>query len=291
MDKVDIELLKEYIVNGSRKSIEKNDITRFESADEIYACTNEELFLYPSDKAKKVLSVTSGGDHILNAILNGADKIVGFDINRFCKYYSALKIAMIKKYDHKDFFNNLEFVTIFDSYFRKSEETKFKRILNDVFPFLRKEEQIFWLTLSNLYNKKSLSLFDAYSINLDVYNVPWFSIDKYEELKHYLINNKCKIKYIDSNIDTLNEKIKGKFDAIYTSNILGRMDAVSNDDKTKLLLDLGKLLKKGGAIYNYDFWCTKSYEPTDEFNKYFDSSSSKSEKNEFDDDVIIYRKK
>ena len=81
-----------------------NDITRFESADEIYACTNEELFLYPNDETKKVLSVTSGGDHILNAILNGATDICSFDINRFCKYYSDLKIAMIKKYPKEEFY-------------------------------------------------------------------------------------------------------------------------------------------------------------------------------------------
>ena len=73
----------------------------YASGDLIYPFTNENLFEYYNKNLenKRVISVTSSGDHILHAALGGAKEIIGFDINRFCKYYCALKIALIKTYN------------------------------------------------------------------------------------------------------------------------------------------------------------------------------------------------
>lgn len=289
----DIDLLKSYILNGEKQSIDKNDITSFDSADKIYACTNEDLFLYPNKKEKRVLSVTSSGDHILNAVLNGAKEVIGFDINRFCKYYSALKIAMIKKYEFNEYFSKLDFTKIFDDCYYLEDDKIFEVILKDVLPYLSTDERLFWGAFNTLIKKGNFKggLFDAYSICLDICNLPWIVKDKYDELKYYLLKDTCKIRYVDSNINNLNNKVKGRFDSIYISNILGRMIKDREDEKTKLLLYLAKLLKKDGVIYNYDFWCSDSYIPTDEFNKYFYIETDDAKKEAYDDVVITYKKR
>lgn len=87
----------------------KSDVTGFYEMDKTYKWTNELMKLYPQDdfNDKKILTITASGDHALEAVLNGAKDIDSIDINIFSKHFSELKIAMIKKYDHMDFFRNI----------------------------------------------------------------------------------------------------------------------------------------------------------------------------------------
>lgn len=82
----DIILLRKFIENLEKSQrLEKNDLTIYSSGDNIFPWTNEALReYYEKDLSdKKVLTVTSSGDHILHAALGGAKQITGFDINRF----------------------------------------------------------------------------------------------------------------------------------------------------------------------------------------------------------------
>ena len=116
--KTDLSLLKLFVKNKEPQILEHNDLTKFESGDLVYAWTTEYLSLYYEKNliGKKVLSVTSSGDHILHSVLSGATDVTGFDINRFCKYYSALKIAMIKKYEYEEFFEKIRYFALFSKY-------------------------------------------------------------------------------------------------------------------------------------------------------------------------------
>lgn len=70
------------------KENENSLITPFGCTESSYLWTNENMYLYDNEdlKDKKVLTVTSSGDHALNAILNGAKNIDSFDINLYSKY-------------------------------------------------------------------------------------------------------------------------------------------------------------------------------------------------------------
>ena len=52
---------------------------------------------------KKVLTVSSSGDHIFNMLLNGASTIECYDINYFTKYYFYLKEATIRSLNYEEF--------------------------------------------------------------------------------------------------------------------------------------------------------------------------------------------
>ena len=94
-------------MNSNKDKI--TSFTSFGNFDPSYLWTNEDMKLYPKEnlKGKNILTITSSGDHALNAILNGGSMIDSFDVNIFSKYVSALKIAMIKKYGYYETTKNL----------------------------------------------------------------------------------------------------------------------------------------------------------------------------------------
>ena len=61
----------------------KDKITSFGNFDPSYLWTNEDMKLYPKEnlKGKDILTITSSGDHALNAILNGGNIIDSFDLH------------------------------------------------------------------------------------------------------------------------------------------------------------------------------------------------------------------
>lgn len=74
----------------------------------VYPWFNERLecyFNYLNQEDKNALAITSSGDHVIYAALAGNKLIDACDINRFAKYYSALKIALLRTYDIKNFKN------------------------------------------------------------------------------------------------------------------------------------------------------------------------------------------
>ena len=127
--------------------------TNFGNADYIYPWTNENLSDYYEKKlsGKRVLSVTSSGDHLLHAVLGGSKDIVAFDINHFAKYYAALKIALIKKYDYDDFFDYIECLICECPFL-------FINIINDVKEYLTTDEYLFWKEYIDIISSKKYLL-------------------------------------------------------------------------------------------------------------------------------------
>lgn len=222
------------------------------NADVLYAWSNEPLREYydVNMNDKKVLSVTSSGDHILHAAFAGSYDITGFDINRFCKYYSALKIAMIKKYNFEDFIEIFETTSFcYHSHFYK----KIRLILNDVSKYLSDDEISFWSKFIELQNEYyEISLFPNFFDGCSFYNNVYCTLDSYKKLKDNLQN--CRITYIDCNASNLYNKISEKYDLIYLSNILGKVPWTRMQQIISLINSLKDILNINGKIYDYAFF-------------------------------------
>lgn len=74
--------------------------------DDVFLHTNESISEYydkfPVNNGN-VLTVSSGGDHILQAVYENALSIDAFDLNRFAIYIAKLKIAAVKVLDYNEF--------------------------------------------------------------------------------------------------------------------------------------------------------------------------------------------
>lgn len=276
--KTDLMLLERYLSIKQTPVIEKNKITKFKCADEVYPYTNEPLSLYYDKNLdnKKVLTVTSSCDHALHAALAGALDITCFDINRFCKYYAGLKIAMIKKYDYDEYLKKIEdlifWLTEYEWDKDASKVRDFAFMIFDLSSYLTDDEKAFFQTFIRTANEDGLKnrflslLFldkDPFEmVNNNAYLVP----DNYYKLKENL--DYCNFKYIDSNVNKLRNKKLGKFDVIYLSNILSTL----YKDDSKLLIYLSKLLNDEGIIYDCA-WQVNDYVFSSKVKKYYDSNS------------------
>lgn len=245
----DIQLLKKYIASkGKTQKIEPNNLTDFQSGDLVYAFTNECLCEYYEKnlRGKDVLAVTSSGDHILHAALAGAKNITGFDINRFCKYYSALKVAMIRKYDYEQFFEKINSFS-YTSYIAFKEELPL--ILEDVGDFLMDDQKQFWYSFISCF-KEGVPFFQN-AMHRFADNA-YFDETLYYQLKQNL--EVCSIRYIDSAVDKLSCILDEKYDLIYLSNILSRIETYDKKQINVIVNSILQLLKADGTIYDYIIW-------------------------------------
>ena len=241
----DLFTLKKYMNNKYiYNSINNNTTISFESEDLIYPFTNEELnVLFNMDLTNKsALLVTSSGDHLLHAVLNGCFDITSFDINIFSKYYSNLKIAMIKKYDYKKFVKNIT------DFINACDKTSFNldliyNLLNEVSSTLSNEDNIFWNEFFKLYSKS------IYRDNVFKLGNTMSFCSYYDENAFYQLENKLsnvKINYIDSDISTIDLKTDKLYDYIHLSNIL---DYIKDEDTfIEIFVKLYNMLKHNGVI-------------------------------------------
>ena len=162
----------------------KSKITSFGDFDPSYLWTNEDMKLYPKEnlKGKNILTITSSGDHALNAILNGGSIIDSFDVNQFSKYVSALKIAMIKKYDYYDFFKRMDWIENVESLNFNSREN----IIDSVRKYLSHDEYLFWSTFEYLRINNKVHFNDVINIYGNLKNNVYSKALSYNKLKRNL---------------------------------------------------------------------------------------------------------
>lgn len=221
---------------------------RFES---IYPFTTENIAGYMEELDlvnKKVITVTGSGDHVINAIVQGARNITTFDVNPLCEYYLDLKLAAIKYFEYEGF---LEFLLNrenkcldYDS-FRKLE---LKDSSKDFF-----ERKYF----ENNYDGKALRnslLFINKYFNLESKIKQNLYLDKkrYEELRGEI--DKVIIRFISSNLKDL--KLTDKYDYMFLSNIADYLSLMFTDN---YLENYYSLLKRFDVeriyfAYLYDFY-------------------------------------
>ena len=253
----DVEILKEYIKdetvhlnnNSVQSSVKISSLTNFLSVQEIWQWTNEPLGSYYDKDCvnKSVLTVTSGGDHILHSALAGATNITSFDINLFSKYIASLKVAMIKKYDFYDFRIKSLILTTYEFH-------KVNLILQDISSLLSSKEQEFWTALvkayeecDSAYEKNNISLKLLTNGKVDIDGLDYYNPRKYDQLQSNIGN--CKISYMDCALEEIDEKLADKYDLVYLSNILGRSKKFN--ENLFILNSLGNHLNINGTIYDY----------------------------------------
>lgn len=185
------------------------------TVEKVYLTSNEWLgdsFKQYGDLTnKRVLTVGSSGDQLLNSILMGSTDVTLIDANLFAKYFVEYKIAIIKNFDYENYIhlimNALGNYSMFnfDSY---------KKIFHD----LSDETAQFWGTIfmeTNFqdYLGKTL-IHHAWPHKNDGFTE---SSEVYEKLKKNL--KTAKISFKTAELNEFSRHIKGKFDLILLSNI------------------------------------------------------------------------
>ena len=131
----------------------------------MYTFTTENIsgyIKYFDLKDKKLLTVGSSGDQILNAYMCGAKDITLLDINEFSKYYIYLKICAILTLDYLEFqkFFFLHGYDIDEDYYNKNRfnvsvfDNKIKSTLRlyDYEAYLFFEELLHTFSCSRIFN-------------------------------------------------------------------------------------------------------------------------------------------
>lgn len=101
-----MELLEENIIKDALKLFDFfSPEYPFGEYNPVYLFTNERLdiILGNVNLSGKLLSVNASGDQTLNAILLGARDVQMFDLNKFTKYFTSLKIWAIKNLKYEEF--------------------------------------------------------------------------------------------------------------------------------------------------------------------------------------------
>ncbi len=233
----------------------------------IYPFTTENISAYVDMfdlKDKKLLTVGSSSDQVLNAILNGSQDITLFDICPFAQEYYYLKMAAITLMDRQkylEFFCYKNYPQLFIKNKRAFLESNFYALLtylDDIKP----EVSYFWSELLKKHKGKTIRK------NL-------FSIDEYEtyvlkQMNRYLeddnsynlLRNRISdvdISFIYDNIFNIDNTIK--YDNIFLSNIAAYYKLTDFkylfDECVKVLNEDGKML----VSYLYDTDIDSEYTP------------------------------
>ena len=220
---------------NSNKEVFKEDID-FTEFSKIYPTSNENLKEYVKDLYhKRVLCVSSSGDHLLNALNQGAFEIDTFDINRYSPLFQELKMEAIKYLEPQDVLN-------YFIYYKKKYYLKFREYLRkdlrDFFDYVYRYSDM--MINSKLFFK---SMGTVYNNNYNDIQ----SIERLKESLEYLSH-----RHINANIYALPYYINEPYDAIYFSNIL----AYENDfDKyLNFVRYMTNYLTPNGTLYYNYIW-------------------------------------
>ncbi len=231
----------------------ESEITSFGNFDPSYLWTNEDMKLYPKEnlKGKNILTITSSGDHALNAILNGGCVVDSFDVNQFSKYVSALKIAMIKKYGYYDFFKRMKWIEDVGGFNFNSKEN----IIDGIRKYLSCDEYLFWSTFERLRINNKVRFNDVINVYGNLKLNAYVDVFEYSKLKRKL---KCaSVTYYDSDVINVAKNVSKKYDRVFLSNVLEYVLASNGprfvNNYSDVMSKLDKILLPSSIIYGYDF--------------------------------------
>ena len=203
---------------------------------------------------KEVLTVIGSGDHILNAVLNGAKKIDAFDISVYAIMLYYLKEAAIKTLKYEEFK---------DYFFDESCPNNYM-IYQKLREKLRPEALRFWDFVYQNIDANEIFNSLIFRIRIDSTN-PDVAIKEKSRISSYLrrdnyyklkeLINLCEVNCYCSEVKELDE-IMSTYDYMFFSNIIQyQIDDKSEELKQAILRYLGKLNKHGeikfGYIYAY----------------------------------------
>lgn len=223
----------------------KNRIGNFKIYDSIYPFTNENIKEYmPNLENNNVLTVVGSGDQYLNSILNGANNVDCFDINKLSIYLLKLKKAAIEQLDIEQFKRYFS-ITDDENTLKYDIYAKFKNNLDD-------NTLKFWDTIYRNFNNNG----DLIN-NTNLFSTPYSSKFDYKRLNSYLneqnylilkvrLKNIKNINFINTEIHKLKNYLEKEYDFMFFSNI---SDYVNSYDYMYLVTKLEDNLKENGKIY------------------------------------------
>ena len=221
----------------------------------LYPFTTENIRGYMSSldlTDKKVLTIGSSGDQILNAILYGAEDLTCFDKNRFVPYYYELKKTALLMLSREEF---LDFLSLRQNpnTFRDNANAFAYSTYRQLRPMLEEETRYFW---DQLYWKTSGSLIRNRLFNIEEYRGTilqkingYLEDDAYEQLKEKV--SKATVQFLCCEMKELSCHLKQSYDVVFLSNVLGYEieETESKESLENWLLPLVDHTTKDGLIY------------------------------------------
>ena len=242
----DIKAAKEIMKNGKNYILNKG----FEEHDQIYPYNNEYIKLYYDyfDYSKGILSVASSGDHMLHAILEGANDILLFDINKLTSYYCALKLAGVKALSHNEFF---------DFFGRKDNAAPNfykKELYEKVREYLNEDDKCFWDSLYTSGLSNNISSINLCNLVSSPNHNAFYDKELYTKLKENAKDIE-RPEFIHCDVLELPMHLENKmFSTMFLSNIYGYMKGKKCKQFQELIYtDLDEHLTKDGMIAYANF--------------------------------------
>ncbi len=213
------------------------------------------------EQTKKVLTVCSSGDHILNLINKGITEIDTFDINPLTFPYLNLKIAFILAFDYEDYFNFFNKLCIAS----RSEIQEYE-IFTFVKPYLETPYNFFWEELfqENIIKNKHSSIESGLLGKFCMNYIPshtsklrnqWIhGKNEYNKTKENL--KKCTINFKCSSIENIPNNFSKEYDKILLSNIADYLHISPINFDKFVKNELSPMLNVNGEIltaYIYHF--------------------------------------
>jgi len=209
----------------------------------LYSWTNEVLpsyYNYENLKGKKVACPSASGDHPIHAAMGGANYIDAYDINPLAKYYSALKIAILRAYDYNHMLS-----------FLSKPYLSCNINLNDFKEYLTDKQTELWKQALKEGKKMHLNTLETLFRNDGYYSPLENNCDFFNKKGFDLVQKnleKAKINYHDLDIADPNQiKNLTKYNVLFLSNI---HEYVYNRRYT-LAKNCSDLLLPNGVLYQY----------------------------------------
>lgn len=222
-----------------------------------FAISNEALgdFFHGINlRGKKVLTVGSSGDQLINAILCGSKDVTLIDGNVYARPFVEYKLAMIKVFDFDTF----------DDLFIKQEAFEWQTYAK-ISHLLSPQVQQFWDSLMLDQNFEPVwGDFGAKTVKENMLIVDHrdrhsgFYKDKkvYDTLQKLLNSGDVKIEYITADFADFPKILNQKYDFVYLSNIYDYFDGEEKKSLFSKTVEqlYAKNLKNGGnLVVNYEF--------------------------------------
>jgi len=218
------------------------------SIHSIYTFSNENLDEIFKDRDltnKRVLTVGSSGDQVIEAILHGSNDITLIDANPMSQPYIEYKLSAIKNLTFSEFLDCFSAVnyTLNHKYYSKISHdlSDYSKYFWDNI-FLNLDSGCFVDLIRGLYHPGGIEDKNAFSYCNDM--------TTFYKLKEKI--NDAKIIFKVANLNKFREHVDGKYDLILLSNILDYVGEKDFIDDAKYIRD-NHLSSDGEIQLYYDF--------------------------------------
>lgn len=225
--------------------------TLFSGFGRVYGMTTENVkgtFAHYDFEGKDVLTVCSSGDHILGALLKGANHVDAFDVNALTEYYFHFKKALIEGVSFSEFKEFLVYNLLPTGRFLSKTYEKFRDYMDT--PYKEFWDEIINYALSNDLSFRNLFISSLNSSYRYENMVDYYSEESYNLLQEKL--SLASVRFFHCDLSKLSLQLDSKYDYMFLSNIA---DYVGVFETKKMAEKLLPFVKDDGEIafaYLYD---------------------------------------